>query len=197
MSAQPVAQHPRMPLAEGERIAEEIFELLNGSFDRIQVVGSVRRKALTAHDVELLIEPRYETRTTDMFGGASSFNALEWRCAELLASGVFAHAQPKCWGSRLKRFVYAGEIVELFIVLPPSQWGLASVIRTGPADFSHQVVTPKGQRCSGTGRPGLMPRDLKVHDFGFYRGIVLVPTPEEDEVFALLGEAYVEPEARR
>lgn len=194
MSAQPVSDRPRLPLPEGQRIAEEIFELLNGSSDRILVVGSVRRKAPTVKDVELLVEPKYETQTSDLFGGASSFNVLEQRCNQLRDDGLFT---PMAWGARLKRFLYAGQQVELFICLPPSQWGLAAVIRTGPADFSHQVVTPKGQRCSGTARQGLMPRDLRVHDFGFYRGTVLVPTPEEEDVFRVIGEPFIKPEARR
>jgi DNA polymerase/3'-5' exonuclease PolX len=193
MSAQPVAMPTRIPLAEGQRIAHEIIGLIGDACERIEVVGSVRRKVQTVHDVELLCTPRYATRT-DLFGGASSFNVLEETTAKLRESGLVASM---AWGPRLKRFVYAGQQVELYIVLPPSQWGLASIVRTGPADFSHQVVTPKGQRCSGNGRQGLMPRELRVHDFGFYRGITCVETPEEADVFALLKLPYIKPEARR
>jgi|SRR5581483_2720038 len=198
MSAAPALQPNRIPLAEGQRIAWEVRELITAACDRILTVGSVRRGVPTVKDVELLVEPHYETRTSDLFGGASSFNALEERCAQLRDDGVFiAREINAAWGQRLKRFAYAGVQTELFIVLPPSQWGLASVIRTGPADFSHQVVTPKGERCAGTGRPGLRPRDLVMHDQGFYRGIRLVETPDEQSVFDLLGLPYLEPEKRR
>ena len=70
-------------------------------------------------------------------------------------------------------------------------------IRTGPADFSHRLVT-------STRFGGLMPAWLKVHDghlwevqAGDSSWWLPVETPTEESFFEALGVAWIPPEERR
>jgi len=194
---------PRIPLADADQVAREIICHLDGAYERILVVGSTRRRVETVHDVELLVVPKYVTQTTDLFGGATSTSALEERCSELRDTRVFVADAPgvrKSWGPRLKRFMYHGVQTELYIVLPPAQFGLACVIRTGPADYAHQLVTPRNrtmQTFAGGKRSGLCPPEFQIQHLGIYHGADLIPTPEESDVFRVLGVPTFPPESRR
>jgi DNA polymerase/3'-5' exonuclease PolX len=94
-------------------------------------------------------------------------------------------------GDRMKQIeLPEGIMLDLFIVLPPAQWGVIYAIRTGPADYSHWLVT---LRKHG----GALPSYMKVHDGGIYEDAELIETPEESDVFKLLQMQYVKPEDRR
>jgi hypothetical protein len=75
--------------------------------------------------------------------------------------------------------------------LPPAEFGLLMAIRTGPADWSHRLVTPRRQG-------GWLPDHLRVHDghIEHIRDGEVVPTPEEPEVFRVVNQPYVLPERR-
>lgn len=176
-----------IPLAVGVETAQALIDALRGSCERCEVVGSVRRKKPIVHDVELLLEPKTETQVIDLFGTTETVSLFEERYAALVGGGVI---QPVIGGFRLKRFIFRETPCELFVCIPPSQWGLAQVIRTGPADLSHRLVT---QRRLG----GLCPDHYRVHDLGFYGpGDRLAPTPDERSVFASVNEPFTDPEAR-
>jgi DNA polymerase/3'-5' exonuclease PolX len=82
----------------------------------------------------------------------------------------------------MKQFAVAptGIKLDLFIVQPPAQWGAILAIRTGPAHYSHWLVT---QRKQG----GAMPSYLRQRDGALWDGDELVPTPTEASYFAALG----------
>jgi DNA polymerase/3'-5' exonuclease PolX len=82
--------------------------------------------------------------------------------------------------------------LDLFIVLPPAQWGVLFAIRTGPADFSHWIVT---KRSAG----GRLPSNCRVRDGQVFRNGLPLPMPEEADFLRLLeleGLAPAEREAR-
>ena len=83
--------------------------------------------------------------------------------------------------------------LDLFIVTPPAQWGVQFMIRTGSAEFSHRFVTIKHQG-------GLLPSYLRVKDGAIWhigKGVSrMIETPEEADVFKVLGINYIEPEKR-
>ena len=56
-----------MPHAEAASLTKTLIEDLNPHVERIQVVGSVRRRRPHVSDIELLIEPRMVV--ADLFGG--------------------------------------------------------------------------------------------------------------------------------
>ena len=115
---------------------------------------------------------------------------LDELCDELIALGTLALRLPVAYGPRYKRLLYQGVPLDLFSVLPPAQWGVIMVIRTGPAQFSHRIVTPKRYG-------GLLPSHLRVKDGAVWHGEEMVPTPEEADFLRLLGLEWVEPWERK
>jgi DNA polymerase/3'-5' exonuclease PolX len=88
--------------------------------------------------------------------------------------------------------------IDLFLVTPPAEWGVQSVIRTGPSDFSHWMVTRKS-------RGGALPDNYIVADGAVgirtrsdkgdgRQGII--STPEEIDFFSLCGMDWIEPSQR-
>lgn len=197
-----MADNQPFPHDEGLLIAERALQLLDGTYERAEVVGSVRRGSRMVHDVELLITPRFVTETVGLFSEPIEVDLLAKRCAELLDRH---DAQKVIWGPRLKRMILTRmpnpRSLELFIMSPPSQWGLGMVIRTGPHQWSHQFMIEKGRGYTdehGQYRHGLMKRGHKVHDLGIHTPDGrLIETPEEQDVFDFLGIPYIEPGDRR
>lgn len=184
----------RIPLAEAEQLAAEVVELLAPHCERIEVAGSIRRKRPTIGDLEIVCVPKFVVVSRDLFGAVNAeANVLDTRAAWLVEDGVFAHRRDvngrPAFGERYKRLTYRGRGLDLFSVLPPAQWGVIFLIRTGSADFSHRLVTPKRQG-------GWMSSGMHIANGVLWRDTLAVPTPEELDVFCLLNRPYVEPERR-
>ena len=131
-----------------------------------------------------------------MFGDpAESLNMQFPLVQDLVSKGVFEHRLSsdgkKCFGSRFQRLLYADIPIDIFCCFPPSQWGVLSVIRTGPALFSKALIT---QRCEG-GK--YLPTGMRVQDGRVIDRGVPVETPEEEDFFKLLGLPYIHPEDRK
>jgi DNA polymerase/3'-5' exonuclease PolX len=185
----------RIPLSQAEPLAHELLTLLAPVTTRAEIAGSIRRRQATVGDIELLVEPAF-AELPDLFGGSGQrLNLLDEQVAEWLQLGVVEHRldknnRPSC-GERYKRLRFGGVALDLFVCLPPAQWGVLFVIRTGPAEYGHRLVTPRSQG-------GWCPDYLQVKDGALRRrddGTIL-PTPEERHVFDLLGREYAAPEQR-
>jgi DNA polymerase/3'-5' exonuclease PolX len=176
-----------MILDEAIVIAEKMIDWLQPVCDRIEVAGSVRRKKEDVKDIELVAKPKL-VKVQDMFG-------------DLL--NIISSLDQTCWdskgkllknGSRYKQIcLFEGINLDLFIVMPPSQWGVQFLLRTGPADFSHWMVT---QRVKG----GALPNDCYVRGGRVIRGVrgstlgaVMIEMEEEEEMFEFCGLGYMEP----
>ena len=125
--------------------ANALLEYLQPACQRVEVAGSIRRGKAEVKDIELVcvpddtpparprpefgkpIPPVYKTRLDELVG--RMFEAGDIRI--------------ELNGDRLKRLYlkYAGIKCELFINIPPSEWGVQMAIRTGPSDFSHWCMT--------------------------------------------------------
>jgi DNA polymerase/3'-5' exonuclease PolX len=82
-----------------------------------------------------------------------------------------------------------GVPIDLFCVLPPAQWGVIMTLRTGPADFSHElmrVARRRGYKCE----------DGQLLDVRRKQGAP-VKSPEERDFFKLINAAWIEPENRK
>ncbi|MDP3940636.1 MAG: hypothetical protein Q8R92_21185 [Deltaproteobacteria bacterium] len=106
--------------------------------------------------------------------------------ADLVRRGMLA--RPSKCGDRYRRYQVPALRcpLDLFLCRPPAQWGLLLAIRTGPADFSRELM-----RAAARQR-------LRVFDCALHgqAGNVLL-TPTEQDVFAALGWNDVPPEMRR
>lgn len=194
-----MSEGTRIPWAEARALADELLVLLGPYCERLEVVGSIRRKRPTIGDIELLAVPKQtEVMATDLFGErpdqAVTLDELHDRCNALFTEHVLSTRLDKngrrAFGHKYKRLHYRGVGLDLFAVLKPAQWGVLSVIRTGSADFSHRLVTPVEQG-------GWMPGDLYCRDGSLWttQGDPIL-TPQEIHVFDALGRPYVPPELR-
>lgn len=188
----------RKPLAEAAAIAQDLLALVADTCERAEIAGSIRRKERMIGDVELVVIPKVDRAPVrDLFGEVADhqvrdlFNA---RCAELLARGVFQQRLNKngspAWGAELKWGIYQDFAIDLYSATPET-WGGLLLIRTGPADFSHRIVT---DRRHG----GLCPSDLHFRGWRLRHRVSgdALETPEERDVFEALGYRWIGPEQR-
>jgi DNA polymerase/3'-5' exonuclease PolX len=187
--------------AEARAAAEDLVRALWPACERVEIAGSLRRGKPEVHDIEIVAVPKTETRPDGLFGEVQG-DLLEDCVAHLLAhERVGARAvenrrtdgtidvQTKL-GPAFKALVYLGIPVDLFIVRPPAQWGVIFALRTGPGDWNIELVT----RCKEIGRRvagGQVERWVSASS-----SWAPVPTPEEADFFAAIGQAWVAPPDR-
>jgi DNA polymerase/3'-5' exonuclease PolX len=178
-----------MAFEVASKLASEAVAYLDPYCIRLQVVGSVRRqKPGGIHDIEVLCVPKLvESETT-----LTPVPALRPETVEtLLVRAPFGYGRPDKNGraapfsDKYYRLTYKQEGFDLFVCQPPAEWGLLELIRTGPADFSHEFVTRLWEY-------GLRSRDGHIEDAKGKR----VPTPEEADAFRACRLQYIEPKDR-
>jgi len=166
--------------AEAWNIAKSVIERLAPFCQRIEIAGSLRRLKPEVGDIELVAIPKFET---DMFGTISEnhmLDSVDWS----------KYGKPVKGGHKYKQIeLEEGLTLDLFIITPPAQWGIQFMIRTGSADFSHRLVT---SRKYG----GLMPSNYRVEGGAIWSNNHVVETPEEQDVFNLIGVPFIAPELR-
>jgi DNA polymerase/3'-5' exonuclease PolX len=184
-------------LAEAFPIAQQIYGQLAPSCERLAIAGSIRRGKLDVGDVELVAIPRYIEEPSRLWGDTNRVSVLDRVLGQLEAPpSVFL--ERILGGDRYMRLrhVRSGLQVDLFITTR-DQFGLTLLTRTGPADYSHWLVTEARRRgfhsCGGWLRRGLAPHsETTYRDCGHER----IPTPEERDVFAALAMPWIEPTER-
>jgi len=169
------------------RIAETWLEMFRPCCERIEIAGSLRRGKSEVKDIEIVALPKLQT-VSDLFGERlGELNALE-DCVQ----GYRDEFELVKNGPKYKKLMLPeGIALDLFIVTPPAQWGVQFVIRTGPSEFSHWMVTKK---LLG----GALPDAYYVDHGSLWNAITREPiaTPEEQDYFALCGLPWLEPAQR-
>ncbi len=178
-----------MLLSKAETIAEWVRAELEPACERIVIAGSVRRQAPNPGDLELICIPKRPPVAT--FGRPMPAEPLTDKIAALETAGIFIG-----WGKngpRYKNYMVKHDALamklDLFICRPPMQWGWLLVHRTGPGDFAHWLVT-------GQDKGGALPAGMRFEDGQLWRGETVIPTPDEESVFAALGLQYRPPHQR-
>jgi DNA polymerase/3'-5' exonuclease PolX len=167
-----------MKLDKALPIAQRLVEHFNPFCERIEIAGSVRRRKPTVGDIEIVAIPKRIT-INDLFDsevlqGYQTDDAVSF----LMEDGG---GQLIKNGDRYKQIALPEEInLDLFLVLPPAQWGVRYVLSTGPAEFNKWIVT---KRKHG----GAMPSDCKMKDCAVWRGEQIIPMPAERDFLAFLG----------
>jgi DNA polymerase/3'-5' exonuclease PolX len=178
------------PLERARRIAEMLAEALSPVCDRLEIAGSIRRRVERVKDIELVARPK--GIQVDLLGypRVDEMNDLERRIAGMLEDGKLVAREPRRLGKRYKALELgpprAAMAIDLFIVLPPAEFGALHAIRTGPAEYSKMLVTA----CQ---RRGLRCVEGRLVDA---KGRT-VETPTEFDFFRECGVAWIQPEERR
>lgn len=180
----------RYPANEIWPIARRLADFLAPACQRIDVAGSLRRGAETVKDIEIVAQPKL-VEHRDLFGRVADFESeLDPLLSRLITGEELWRGEKQ--GERQKWFYVPGLGIklDLYIVLPPAQFGWILLLRTGPASFSKRAVT---HRKYG----GLMPSHLHSKD-GAIRRVdkSVIETPEEVDVFNLFEINFVEPGER-
>ncbi len=194
----PIARARATPVVSG------LLELLAPNCHRIQVAGSYRRQTPVIHDIELVCIPR----TVEWFnpepslfdvaenvnGVWAAFNTLKYQgravpigrgTPDLLwhTKGGMDLGEPT---SRMFKvlLVVPSITVDVFMTTP-ERWGCIMTIRTGPADFSRNLVTAAKKL------------GMRFSDGRLWRGDEILETPEERNVFTEMRTPWIEPQERK
>jgi len=188
--------------ADALMVAEGFVERLRPVCTRIEIKGSLCRLKAEVKDIDILAIPDLSPlpRPRAEFGKPIPKvykTALDKLLEEMAAEEVMVF---KKGGDRYKQLwlKHAGIAVELWLVLPPAQWGVQAVIRTGPAEFGHWMVTRKS-------KGGALPDQFIVADgvvgervFSL-KGEVRrgeIPMPEEIDFLSFCDLNWIEPKDR-
>ena len=171
----------KMPYADALALADHLVKKLQLGCERILIAGSLRRQKHEVGDIELVAMPMI-VPTYDMFG--SPVAGMEHSALDDALTQINWEGQTKN-GPKYKQFMYSGASVDLFIANAET-WGCVATIRTGSADFTHWLVTP---RRHGGGCPS----HLKFSEGRLVCGGAHYPTSEEIDVFAALELPWIEP----
>lgn len=193
MSAGPL----RLPLAQAAPLAAKIADDLRPVCERVEVVGSVRRGCETVGDIELVVIPKY---AANLFGEERGQNLLDMHLVALCNQGRLMRASDTPIQELSIKPFYIGSLLreQRFFKLEINQtdaeaWPVLLAIKTGPAEFSHKLVSH-----SDNVRGGFLPRGWRVAD-GWRvwndRGERVRFESEREFIEAFCG-AWVEPEAR-
>jgi len=168
--------------------ADEVVYALAPYCSRIEIAGSIRReKQDDIKDIEVVCISK---RLAPTFGGKPVL-PLHHRLDVLRLDGIVRPRLDKlgreAWGLKFRRALWNDTPLDIFIVTPET-WGVLFAIRTGNADFSHLLVSP---RSIG----GAMPDGYFVKEGRLY-GDGLIETPEEESFFSALGLDWIEPRNR-
>lgn len=197
-----------------EAIAHELITAIAPGCERCKYAGSIRRGNKLVGDVELVvISGKTIEKSNSLFAEEREVDALPPILDRLEDEGMLtAHLR----GDKHRRYRFARVRRELYVdlfIVHPAGWGNQYAIRTGPAAFSHRMVT---QRHRGgllndayvvrdgfvwVHRPELPPPGDGTQPPAPYTLIdgamfELYPCPEESDFMALLSCGYVEPKNR-
>lgn len=190
-------------------IADTLAADLAGACERIEIAGSLRRQKPVVNDIELVAIPRCRPEEREHQVGLFTpppepplvsclwerLNAAPREVIQPIKPGSREVEPDLRWqekrlaGSRYFRlYLPEHEIkVDLFMT-DPQRWGLIFTIRTGSALFSEALVT-RWTRISRGGHS----KDGLLHD----RERVVVPTPEEPDVFYACRACWIDPPFRK
>ena len=158
-------------------LAEDALTALTPHCERILIAGSIRRLKPEVKDVELLVIPKHVP--AGLFG-----DALEVDPDFCAAVNQWPKVKGEPTGRYTQRVLPGGMKLDLFIA-NPENWGYQLCLRTGSAGFNRKKMLPALKRRGYVLDEGYIWRDGQV-----------VLTPEETDVWALSGMAWMDAWAR-
>lgn len=149
-------------------IASELVSRLKKykEVEKISLAGSVRRKAKTIGDVDILVQSKNPEKIMDFF------------CSQPEVIKIWGKGKTKS-SVRLKY----GFDCDLRIV-PEESYGAALQYFTGSKE--HNIILRKKAIDLG----------YKLNEYGIFKGKKMIPTKSEEEVYKILGLKWIEPEKR-
>lgn len=194
--------HP-IPRNRAMSVAKQFTEQIQDCVETAVIAGSFRRGKEFVHDVEIVAKPKFSTKQADLFGGnadltpdKNSRNELHERLLQMRNSGIVTtdryrkDRKQNPFGQKYYRINYHPSDtdyiypIDLFVVIPPAQWGVILLLRTGSASFSHWFV--QQGRAYG----------IKVDQGHLEMQNMVLDTPTEEDVFNYMHVPYISPTER-
>jgi DNA polymerase/3'-5' exonuclease PolX len=194
------------------RVLNAVYEMLEGTIEQSEIVGSLRRRSAIVGDGELLIKPKFGLAMVQegLLEFEREVNLQFRRVNDLVAAGVLQDRAGKdgkiARGEKYQRVAFEDVAVDLFCCLPTSQWGVQMFLRTGHVEWTRPIIL---QSCQG-GK--IMPPSMYLRDGCLWKnadriekvkkdgreiythmGGEIVPTPTEESFFEAIGIEWVEP----
>jgi DNA polymerase/3'-5' exonuclease PolX len=175
----------RIPREKAVPVARALFAALSDTCEHIQIGGSLRRKAETVKDIELVAIPT-----------AATYQVLD----RMVHSGEAERADyggTERWGKKYRGLVYRGIRCEVFFTDALS-WGYQLWLRTGPGDANKYIMAqmqPSAVRCVD-GAVWLASDWRRAGDEWQSSTRRQVVVSDEARMFSLLGMDWALPEAR-
>lgn len=195
------------PLSQALRTANRLVEILTPVTDRIHIAGSIRRMRKEVKDIEIVCQPKkvYKKDPTSLFDEG------EWIVSPDFdhALSTFTHEiqKGKTSGRYMKILLKNNQPLDLFMPAPDDYFRQL-VIRTGSADYVHNVIATGWNKLGWCGVSGQGVRLMaectsKVGTDGKITWVCTNPNPtrppvwqSEEEFFTWLQVPYTPPECR-
>jgi DNA polymerase/3'-5' exonuclease PolX len=180
---------PKRPIGEIRPVAEDLIARLRPACERIEIAGSIRRERPQVGDIEIVAIPKFETRSRAAQGTlfepprptpAEQVSRL-WEAVDAL--GVTCTKR----GPVYRQFTWRGVRVDVY-TCERGNWGWILFHRTGPGYLRAKIGSMLVDR-------GFAAVDGWIWDA---RGLSIdrVETPEEADVFRVLGIPPLPPDRR-
>lgn len=178
-----------MPLDMAREAAGRVLEILRPHIVRGEICGSIRRGAPWVHDIDLVIEPIVAgEKKGEPCWTPALLDALASR-TDLWTVGTKLHNQSR--QVKLQSVKRPGTKCELYLAAT-TRYGWIVLLRTGPEKFTEALVNI----CRERPTPHMFRNtNLWCIDEGEERA-VLVPTPNEEDVFNALEIPFMPPAER-
>jgi DNA polymerase/3'-5' exonuclease PolX len=188
----------RIPLELADIAAHQVLDALAPGCERIAIAGSIRRRRLDVGDIEIVAIPRVHTeRVREGLFEDRDLEVDELQvCIDLamMDGTLTAHPDDPKRGPRYSKLTHAASGIQVDVFsCRRDTWGLALLIRTGPAAYSHWLVNEARARYFHVAN------GYELHPGRIACGAIPcepIPTPDEDTVFRVLQLHPAGPEAR-
>lgn len=169
------------------RIATNLLNDLLPFCERAEIAGSVRRQKPEVKDIEIVVIPKMR-KVLDMFGSESgSVSELQEKMPYLLG---YWNAYAIKNGEKYKQISLNDHFIKLdLFIVNVDTWGYQFAIRTGPADYSHWLVTQKKYG-------GALHSYARIENARVIVNGKPIQTREEEEFFDFLDLPTLAPEKR-
>ena len=157
----------RLSLDIAADLAARIAADLAPVCERVEIVGSVRRRRPDVGDIEFVAIPRFSASLLPSVPGVSLLDLelnARLKQGRLLRASKTPLEKLTCKPFYIPALAREGHYFKLEInVSDPERWPVELAIKTGSANFSHRLVTPRN-RLIAPGVYGLLPSHCVVRD---------------------------------
>lgn len=178
-----MSKEEKYPLERAKERAQGIVNLLMVYCHKCEIAGSIRRERKEVGDIEIVCVPK----TTEFPDGV--FATKEVRVAgfiDIINRMEKVKGDPK-EGKYTQRIHSSGIKVDFFIATKKN-FGLIMMIRTGPAAYSHQMMTDI--------KPNYRSKDGSLQGYYQGEGFKDIPCYTEKDFYDITGQPYILPVAR-